>query len=368
MISVFAVGPLLKPALIATLLISANTGYFTNTNHIVIDDVMLDNMLRTDRAEAFDLLSASQALYFIALGVLPSVAVAFAPVRRIPYLKAALARLGFLCTCLFSITALRLLQGSSYASFFREHNSVRFYANPSYAFSAVGRLGAGLFDRATRPYLQIGLDANRATSSKRRKIVVMVVGETLRADHLGINGYERKTSPRLRQSNAISSNNFWSCGTSTPVSVPCMFSFLNHENYDQAEALATDNALDVIQRTRVSVTWLENNFDSKSVALRVPSLDFKHAETNSACDSECRDVGMIDGLAAILKETNEGDLLVVLHQIGNHGLFYYKRYTQEFERFTPTCQTNQLESCSPEEIVNAHDNAVLYTIPFLAKQ
>jgi lipid A ethanolaminephosphotransferase len=196
----------------------------------------------------------------------------------------------------------------------------------------------------------------------------MVVGETLRADHFGINGYERKTSPRLRQSNAISSNNFWSCGTSTPVSVPCMFSFLNHENYDQAEALATDNALDVIQRTRVSVTWLENNFDSKSVALRVPSLDFKHAETNSACDSECRDVGMIDGLAAILKETNEGDLLVVLHQIGNHGLFYYKRYTQEFERFTPTCQTNQLESCSPEEIVNAHDNAVLYTIPFLAKQ
>ena len=74
----------------------------------------------------------------------------------------------------------------------------------------------------------------------------MVVGETLRADHLGINGYERQTSPRLWQSNAISFNNAWSCGTSTAVSVPCMFSFLNHENYDQAEALATDNALDVI--------------------------------------------------------------------------------------------------------------------------
>ena len=78
----------------------------------------------------------------------------------------------------------------------------------------------------------------------------MVVGETLRADHLGINGYERQTSPRLWQSNAISFNNAWSCGTSTAVSVPCMFSFLNHENYDQAEALATDNALDVTQRTK----------------------------------------------------------------------------------------------------------------------
>ena len=113
LISVFAVGPLLKPALIATLLVSANTGYIMDTYHIVIDDVMLDNMLRTDRAEAFDLLSASQALYFIALGVLPSVAVAFAPVRRTPYLKAAQARLGFLCACLFSITALLLLQPRS---------------------------------------------------------------------------------------------------------------------------------------------------------------------------------------------------------------------------------------------------------------
>ena len=366
-ISVFAVGPLLKPALITTLLISANTGYFMDTYHIIIDDVMLDNMLRTDRAEAFDLLSASQALYLIALGVLPSVAVAFAPVRRTPYLKAALVRLGYLCACLASITALLLLQGSSYASFFREHKSVRFYANPSYAFYSVGTLGAGLFDRATRPYQQVGLDAVRTTSSDRRKIVVMVVGETLRADHLGINGYERQTSPRLLQSNAISFNNFWSCGTSTAVSVPCMFSFLNQENYAQAEALSTDNALDVIQRTGVSVTWLDNNSDSKGVALRVPTLDFKHSETNSVCDSECRDVGMIDGLAAILEASPEGDLFVVLHQMGNHGPSYFKRYPSEFERFTPTCQTNQLESCSREEIVNAYDNAVLYTDHFLGE-
>jgi len=53
MISLLAVGPMLKPVLVATLLISANTGYFMDTYHIIIDDVMLDNMLRTDRAEVF---------------------------------------------------------------------------------------------------------------------------------------------------------------------------------------------------------------------------------------------------------------------------------------------------------------------------
>ena len=367
MISLLAVGPLLKPVLIATLLISANTGYFMDTYHIIIDDVMLDNMLRTDRAEVFDLLSASQFLYFIALGVLPSLVIAFAPVKHANYLKAGLIRLGFVCTCIISIAALLTLNGSSFATFFREHKSVRFYANPSYAFYSAGQLGSRLFDRATRPYTQIGLDAVRTKSDARRKLIVMVVGETLRSDHLTINGYERQTTPRLSKTNAISLGNIWSCGTSTAVSVPCMFSFLNQENYSQADALATDNALDVIQRVGVNITWLENNSDSKGVALHVTTLDFKNSETNSVCDIECRDVGMLDALSPIIDSSSDEDLLVIFHQMGNHGPSYYKRYPREFERFTPACQTNQLEDCSQEEIINAYDNAALYTDYFLGE-
>jgi len=57
----------------------------------------------------------------------------------------------------------------------------------------------------------------------------------------------------------------------------------------------------------------------------------------------------------------------VLHQMGNHGPAYYKRYPKEFEKFKPTCKTNQLEQCSKEEISNAYDNAILYTDYFLSK-
>jgi len=53
--------------------------------------------------------------------------------------------------------------------------------------------------------------------------------------------------------------------------------------------------------------------------------------------------------------------------MGNHGPAYYKRYPEAFERFTPTCQTNQLEECSQEEIANAYDNALLYTDYFLSQ-
>ena len=63
----------------------------------------------------------------------------------------------------------------------------------------------------------------------------------------------------------------------------------------------------------------------------------------------------------------EGDILVVLHQMGNHGPAYYKRYPEEFEKFKPTCQTNELSDCTSEEIDNAYDNAILYTDYFLAQ-
>ena len=75
---------------------------------------------------------------------------------------------------------------------------------------------------------------------------------------------------------------------------------------------------------------------------------------------------MLNGLQDYIDQHN-GDILIVLHQMGNHGPAYYKRYPNEFERFTPVCPTSDLGSCTPEEIDNTYDNAILYTDHFLAK-
>jgi len=76
---------------------------------------------------------------------------------------------------------------------------------------------------------------------------------------------------------------------------------------------------------------------------------------------------MLVGLQEYIDAHKSGDILIVLHQMGNHGPAYYKRYPKAFERFTPTCQTNELDKCSSEEIGNAYDNAILYTDYFLSK-
>jgi lipid A ethanolaminephosphotransferase len=56
----------------------------------------------------------------------------------------------------------------------------------------------------------------------------------------------------------------------------------------------------------------------------------------------------------------------VLHMMGNHGPAYFRRYPPEFRRFTPDCATAELRDCTREQVVNAYDNAILYTDHVLA--
>ena len=147
-----------------------------------------------------------------------------------------------------------------------------------------------------------------------------------------------------------------------------MFSNFPRDLFDERKGESNENLLDVLQHAGVHVLWRDNNSDSKGVATRVLYQDYKQRSINSMCDDiECRDEGMLVGLQDYINAQQQGDVVIVLHQMGNHGPAYYKRYPAAFERFTPTCQTNQLDECTNEEISNAYDNTVLYTDYFLQK-
>ncbi len=54
------------------------------------------------------------------------------------------------------------------------------------------------------------------------------------------------------------------------------------------------------------------------------------------------------------------DTVLVLHTIGSHGPTYYELYTPEYRRFTPTCDTNEIQKCTNEQLVNTYNNGILY--------
>jgi lipid A ethanolaminephosphotransferase len=215
--------------------------------------------------------------------------------------------------------------------------------------------------------MEIGLDATINVQANSQRLVILVVGEAARADRFSLNGYERQTSPLLEQESVISFKNMISCGSDTALSVPCMFSYLNRENYSHAKGKNMSNVLDIISRAGVEVLWRDNNSDSKGAADRITFEDYRSNNFNPLCNPECRDEGMLSGLQSYIDERPDSNILIVLHTMGSHGPAYYRRYPQAFEVFTPTCQTNQLNECSDEQINNAYDNTIVYADYFLSK-
>jgi lipid A ethanolaminephosphotransferase len=355
----------LKIILIALVLLASGTNYFMNTYHVIIDDTMIQNIAETNVSESSDLLSFKLLGYLFFLGLVPSWLIYKTEVRYGSYKKEFLGTLKTILLVIAISLALMFAFSKFYTSFFRENKTLRFYTNPTYPIYSVGKYLYDSFVQRSMTLKSIGLDAKQIPTAMR-KVTIVVVGEAARANRFSLNGYERETNPLLKKEDIINLPAVSSCGTSTAISVPCMFSILNRSQYSDKEAKSTENALDVLKHAGTNVLWRDNNSDSKGVALRVAYEDYRTSKTNTICNDECRDEGMLVGLKEYIA-AQKGDVLIVLHQMGNHGPAYYKRYPSNFEKFTPTCQTNQVEQCSSEEIGNAYDNAILYTDYFLSK-
>lgn len=350
-----------KALLITCLITSSFCVYFMNTYNVIIDSSMIQNIIQTNVAETTELFNIKQLFYFILLGLLPSYFIYKSNVSYKPFKKNILTKLKVIIFFLLLIVVTILAFSKYYTSFFRENKPLRYYTTPTYWIYSVGNYINKTVSK-NLPFKTIANDAVIGNQTKR-KLMILVVGEATRADHFSLNNYNKKTNPLLEKENIINFSNMSSCGTTTAVSVPCMFSKYDRSKYSQAKGLSTENILDVLYKTKkVDILWKDNNSDSKGVALRVPYIDIKQE-----CQSECRDEKMLEGLEEYINNSKKENILIVLHQMGNHGPAYYKRYPKEFEKFTPVCKTNQLENCSQEEIKNAYDNAILYTDYFLSK-
>lgn len=358
-----------KPLLIILFTISSFTAYFMDSYGVIIDDEMIRNILQTNLQESTDLFSLNLLIYVIFLAILPSYFIYKVEIEYknkenssselLSKIKVIIISLALIIITIFTFSKF-------YTSFFRENKPLRYNVNPIYWIYSIGNYISKTFDNKPLVLQDIGLDAKITKNDK--ELLIVVVGEAARADKFSLNGYSKETNPLLKQENIINFTNMYSCGTSTAHSVPCMFSIFNRNEYTYKKGISTKNVLDVLQNTNeISILWRDNNSDSKKVALRVEYEDFKYPSKNTVCNPECRDEGMLIGLDEYIEKNKNKNILIILHQMGNHGPAYYKRYPEEFEKFTPVCKTNQLENCTKEEINNAYDNAILYTDNFLSK-
>lgn len=357
-----------KPLLITIILFSALHAHFTDSYGIVGDDTMIRNILKTDLGEAVDLLNIKLLIYFTLLGLLPAAILYFVRTDTKTTKNEIALKIRNVVVSLVVIIVALFSFNKTYASFLREHKPLRFYSNPLFFFYSSFKVARAALADPNAKISLLGDDAKIPDADVERELVIFVLGETARSDRLSLNGYGKVTNPLLQKEAVISFSDVYSCGTSTATSVPCMFSIFGRSAFDHEQAAETENLVDVLEHTgRINILWRDNNSDSKGVAIRVPFEDYKTPKMNTICDVECRDEGMLVGLQEYIDKQSKGDIFIVLHQMGNHGPAYYKRYPAKFEVFKPACQNNDLGECTDEEINNAYDNAILYTDYFLSQ-
>ncbi|WP_175651323.1 phosphoethanolamine transferase [Pseudomonas sp. Marseille-P9899] len=360
----------LKPLLALLFIVSAGVAYFMNQYGVLIDIGMLRNTVETNVTEVRDLLSLKLLVYIVLLGVVPTLILFKTPVNFRTLPRELLRKLWVGLASLLILAAVAMLNYQGLASLFRNHHELRLMVVPSNYIGASVNYVREKVGGATQSFRKIGEDAALSpawSSHPRKSLTVLVVGESARAENFGLLGYSRDTTPQLaKEQGLVAFSNVTSCGTETAVSVPCMFSGMTRKNYDATTAKNQEGLLDMLQRAGLAVYWRDNQSGCKGTCDRVHFEDVSNLKEPGLCaDSECHDEILLKDLAARIDDLKE-DTVLVLHQMGSHGPDYYKRYPQQFERFTPVCHSNALNECDRQSIINGYDNTLTYTDHVLA--
>ncbi len=359
----------LKPLMTVLLLASAAAAYFMSQYGVYMDTGMVRNVLQSDGKESGELLTAGLGAYVLVYGGLPCVLLWRLRIRPLALGRALLRRLALLAGALLVAAAALLGAFQDLSALMRNHKEIRHLVTPANYLVSLARVAMDDSAAKVRGRRPIGTDARLAArpAGARPRLLVIVVGETVRAQNWGLNGYARQTTPELARIGPVNFPDVTACGSSTEVSVPCMFSPYGRAGYDKRRIQESESLLNVLEYAGIQTLWRDNQTGCKNVCKGLAFESFEHDTDPAFCDAErCYDEVMLRGLRERLG-ARPGDAVVVLHQLGNHGPSYFRRYPERLRRFAPTCDSNELGRCSREQIVNAYDNAVLATDEFLAR-
>lgn len=345
------------------ILLSASAQYFMKNYGVIIDRSMITNIIDTTPAESYALLSG-QMIVVLSVTALLFIALAWwIKIKPAANLwRGALMRVGTVLVSALLIVLVAGLFYKDYASLFRNNKELVKSLNPS---NSIVALNSWYFHHKmdNLPLVKIGEDAQQKAVMKngpRKNLTIIVLGETSRAANFSLGGYDRDTNPLLAKDNVVYFPKTTSCGTATAVSVPCMFSNMPRARYDESLAHHQEGLLDIVQRAGIQVLWNDNDGGCKGACDRVPHQDMTAMKLPGQCiDGECYDEVLFHDLEKTI-DSMQGDGVIVLHTIGSHGPTYYNRYPPQFRRFTPTCDTSEIQSCTQEQLKNSYDNTIVY--------
>ncbi len=370
-VSLLAVRRAQKPVLMALLVIAGVTSYYVDVLGVVVDRDMIQNAMTTTFAESKHLITLHFIGHVALYGVMPALLVLWVRIRRASVGRALVGYgvVGALSAAM--VVGLLFTDLKSYSTVLRGNKELMGSVQPLAPMSGALRYAKMMFKTTQIVVQPTGRDAKPGpflAKADKPVLMVIVAGETGRAQNWSLTGYGRETNAELSTRDIVYYPNATSCGTATATSLPCMFSPLTKDQYSYEGGLSNENLLDVLMHAGFDVEWWDNNTGDKNIGDRLPvrPRTMKPEDGPEFCFPECIDGVFLKSLQE-KADTITKNTVIVLHQIGSHGPSYWLRYPADREIFSPACKTPELTQCSTEEIVNAYDNTIAYTDYFLAQ-
>jgi lipid A ethanolaminephosphotransferase len=245
-----------KPALTLLIVSTAIASHFMQAYGVYLDPSMLRNALHTDLGEARELFSWQLLRQLLLYAILPLLLLWRVEIVRRRPLRAIGVRLGLLLLAAAVAAATLMVVFKPFSSLMRNHKEIRYLITPANYLWSLASVTVAEARGAALPRQAIGLDATPGpgwASRSKPLVIVLVVGETARAANWGLSGYARQTTPQLASLPVINFARVTSCGTSTEVSVPCMFAPVGRRDYDEARIRGSESLLHVLARAGVGV-------------------------------------------------------------------------------------------------------------------
>lgn len=195
--------------------------------------------------------------------------------------------------------------------------------------------------------------------------VVLVIGESLRADHLSLNGYSRQTMPYLsQQTNLVSLSDVYSEYTYTNRSVPHILT--RADSITENLAFNETSFITIFNNAGFQSAWIscqDPAYSYVAFTAECDTLIYTHPEKSVYVYSDWFDNEMLTPFDSLsLKGTPRQ--LTVFHMIGSHW-YYNNHVLTECERFKPVTTNRTVTANTAEAIINSYDNTVVTADLFL---
>lgn len=313
----------------------------------------------TNRAEASELIGGS-LIYFITFSIIP-ISLGIFLIRKIPkQLPKKLTLLISLCSALLFLSIYITYNKFSYDDTNSPKLVNNFFPLNTYSICKNFYKEQKSMDNKSLTLANVSYSEVFSDSIKSRKIIVLVIGETSRADNWSLNGYHRNTNPLLsKAANLIYFNNAAAAGVNTGLSVPLILTGLAPEQY--ATIMDSPGLVRIFKQAGFKTITITNNSDNGGV-------NDKHYEYSDTfintmgpifkSNVRALDIELVSIMNKLIHNTTE-NCFIILHLAGSH-FDYSARYPKNFGLFKPD-NYRGVSQQTKNNLINAYDNSILYT-------